>query len=370
MTARTKPPFRADHVGSMLRPDELKDARAKADKGELSKDKLREIEDKHIRDIVALQESCGLDAITDGEYRRNHWSNDFLGAIQGVTFTAGMPSKFHNETGDIDFRPTQIRVTAKLQRTAPISVEHFKFLKSVTKKTPKQCIPSPTLVHFRSARPGIDAKAYPDLDTFFGDLATVYRQEVADLAAAGCRYLQFDDTNFAYMCDPKWRSQAQSIGIDPDGINNTYAKLINDILKDKPKDMVAAVHICRGNHRSSWVAEGGYDLVAESLFNKYNFDAYFLEYDSPRAGTFDPLRHVPKGKIVVLGLLTTKKAALESKDDIKRRVDAAAKFVPLEDLCLSPQCGFASTSPGNLVTVEDEKAKIRRIVEVAKEIWG
>ena len=371
MAPRKSPPFRADHVGSLLRPDELKKAREDADAGKLPAAKLKEIEDRLIREAVKLQEDVGIEAITDGEFRRKHWSNDFLGGIEGIAFTQGMATTFRSKRGETTFRPTALKITSKLKRNKPISVDHFKYLKSVTSKTPKQCIPSPTLVHYRSGRPGIDAKAYPDMGEFYADLAKVYADEIKDLAAAGCRYVQLDDTDFAYLCDPKFRDMAQQIGIDPDKIHDEYSKLINDVIKTKPKDMTIGVHVCRGNHASSWAAEGGYEPVAEALFNRYDFDAYFLEYDSERAGDFRPLRHVPKGnKMVVLGLVTSKEPQLEPKDTLKRRIDEAAKFVPMEQLAISPQCGFASTSLGNLVTVDDEKKKLRLCVEVAKEVWG
>ena len=370
MAARTTPPFRADHVGSLLRPDELKQAREDADAGKLPAANLKEIEDRCIRDAVKLQEDVGIEAITDGEFRRKHWSNDFLGGIDGIAFTQGMATTFRSKRGETTFRPTALKITGKLRRSKPISVDHFKFVKSVTNKTAKQCIPSPTLVHYRSGRPGIDPKVYPDMAEFWSDLAKVYADEIKDLAAAGCRYVQIDDTDFAYMCDPKFRAMAQQIDIDPDKIHDEYAKLINDVVKDKPKDMVVGVHVCRGNHASSWAAEGGYEPVADALFNRYNFDAYFLEYDSERAGDFRPLRFVPKGKTVVLGLVTSKSGRLESKDELKRRIDQAAKFVALDQLCLSPQCGFASTEEGNILAEDEQWAKLRMIVEVADEVWG
>lgn len=372
MSKRTKPPFRADQVGSLLRPQELLSARERADKGEFAIEALHTLEDRCIRDAIRLQEEVGLESITDGEFRRRHWANDFLIGIGGITLTnAKHPVQFRNAKGTIEFRPTTLEVTDKLAWRKPISVDHFKFVKAATSRTPKQCFPSPTMVHFRSGRPGISAKAYPELGPFFADLAQVYRREIAALHDAGCRYVQFDDTNLAQLCDPQHVAAAKARGEDSQKlVTETYPRLINDCLKDKPKDMTAAVHLCRGNHMSRWMAEGGYDPVAEALFNAYNYDAYFLEYDSPRAGDFSPLRYVPKGKIVVLGIVTSKLPTLESKDEIKRRIDEATKHVPLDQLCLSAQCGFASTFEGNEVTLEDEKAKLRRIVEVANEVWG
>jgi len=266
--------------------------------------------------------------------------------------------------------PPRAVVTGKLGRSRGICTEHFRFLHSVAKGTAKQCIPSPSMVHFRGGREAIDKAAYPDMGEFFADLSRVYREEIAGLAEVGCRYIQLDEVNFAFLCDPKLRASARQIGEDPDELPHTYARLINDTIRDRPDDMVACMHLCRGNHRSSWVAEGGYEPVAEVLFNEIRIDGYFMEFDSPRAGNFEPLRFVPKGKIVVLGLVTTKFAELENKDDIKRRIEEASKFVPLDQLAVSPQCGFASTMLGNELDVDREKEKLRLIVEVAEEVWG
>jgi 5-methyltetrahydropteroyltriglutamate--homocysteine methyltransferase len=278
--------------------------------------------------------------------------------------------RFHSEAGDLEVKPTGYRVEGKVGRPKGIFVDHFKFLKPLTRQTPKVTFPSPTLLHFRGGRDGVDRKAYPDMQEFFDDLAKVYRDEIADLAAAGCRYIQIDETNYAYLCDPRLREQVVKIGEDPAKLPQTYARLLNNVLRDRPKDMVACVHICRGNNQSAWVAEGGYDPVAEVLFNDINFDGYFLEYDSPRAGDFSPLRFVPKGKTIVLGLVTTKRPELETKDELKRRIEEAARYVPLDQLALSPQCGFSSVIQGNKVTQADQLAKLRLVVEVAREVWG
>ncbi|HLI19667.1 MAG TPA: 5-methyltetrahydropteroyltriglutamate--homocysteine S-methyltransferase [Stellaceae bacterium] len=371
MAPRTTPPFRADHVGSLLRPKELVEAREKKKRGEISADALRQAEDKAIRDVVKLQEDLGFQVATDGEFRRTFWHLDFLEQFTNVTVVPpSIKASFHTHSGDIQFAPPGIRVDGKLSRPHPIFVDHFKFLKSVTKVTPKLTIPAPSNMHFRGGRKAIDQKAYPDLGEFYADLARVYNEEVQELAAAGCRYLQIDEVNFAYLCDPKLREQVQNIGSDPKTLPQTYAKLINDSLKGRPADMVTAMHLCRGNFRSAWVAEGGYEPVADVLFNQIDVTGYFLEYDDERSGDFAPLRFVPKGKTVILGLVTTKLAALETKDNLKRRIEAAAKYCPLDQLALSPQCGFSSTIEGNNVTVGDEVAKLKLVIETAKEVWG
>jgi 5-methyltetrahydropteroyltriglutamate--homocysteine methyltransferase len=364
------PPFRADHVGSLLRPPELLEARAKRQAGEISATALREVEDRSIRDAVALQESIGLCGITDGEYRRTYFHIDFLEKLEGVAVRGGIATKFHRHDKEIDFAPPRLEVVGTLRRSRPIAGADFDFLKSVTKQTPKLCIPSPTMVHFRGGRGAIDRTAYPDMEEFFADLARVYREEIADLAARGCTYLQLDDTNLAYLCDEKLRQGARDRGDDPDELPHSYARLINDAIRDRPKSMTVCIHLCRGNFRSAWVAEGGYDPVAEPLFSEIAVDGYFLEYDTPRAGDFAPLRYLPKEKSLVLGLVTTKTPELESADDLKRRIDSAARYVPMERLAISPQCGFSSTVHGNDISVETEIAKLRRIVEVARQVWG
>jgi 5-methyltetrahydropteroyltriglutamate--homocysteine methyltransferase len=371
MAPRNHPPFRADHVGSLLRPKELVDAREKKKRGEISAEALREAEDKAIRDVVKLQEDIGFEVATDGEFRRTFWHLDFLEQFANVTVVPpSIKASFHTHAGDIQFAPPGIRIDGKLSRPHPIFVDHFKFLKSVAKVTPKLTIPAPSNMHFRGGRKAIDAKAYPDLGEFYADLARVYNEEVRDLAAAGCRYLQIDEVNFAYLCDPKLREQVQNIGSDPRTLPQTYATLINHSLAGKPADMVTAMHLCRGNFRSAWVAEGGYEPVADVLFNQIDVTGYFLEYDDERSGDFAPLRFVPKGKVVILGLVTTKLSHLETKDALKRRIEEAAKYCPLDQLALSPQCGFSSTIEGNNVTLGDEVAKLKLVVETAQEVWG
>jgi methionine synthase II (cobalamin-independent) len=370
MSQRTAPPFRADHVGSFLRPKELLAARERQQTGEITKEELRKVEDRAIRDIVKFQEDLGLQAVTDGEFRRTYFHIDFLEQLEGVETHTGFTSQFHTKKGDVGFAPPVLKVTGKVKHDKPIQLEDFKFLKSVTKRTPKVTIPSPTMLHFRSARAGISEQAYPDMDAFFADVAAAYRDEIRSLGEAGCTYLQLDDTNLAYLCDPKIREGAKQRGLDPDHLPRDYAKLINAAIKDKPAGMTICTHLCRGNFKSAWVAEGSYEPVAEVLFNELKVDGYFLEYDDPRSGDFSPLRFVPKDRTVVLGLVTTKVGELESKDTIKRRIDEAAKFMPLEQMCLSPQCGFSSTSHGNEIASEAQTTKMRLIVETAREVWG
>ena len=368
---RTTPPFRADHVGSLLRPPALIEARAKREKGEIGDDELWDIESEAIRDAIALQQGAGLRSVTDGDFRRGHWWNDFVLAIEGIEIRGGLEVHFRQKPGEeIAHAPHRAVVTGRLNRPKGICTEAFRFLKQHTTETPKLCIPSPSIVHFRSGREGIDKTAYPDMDEFFQDLARVWREEIADIAALGGRYVQLDEVNLAFLCDPKLRDAVTRLGENPDTLPRTYARLINDTVRDRPADMVACLHLCRGNHRSNWVAEGGYEPIAETLFNEIDVDGYFMEFDSPRAGNFEPLRFVPKGKTVVLGLVTSKFPELEARDELKRRIDEASKYVPLDQLALSPQCGFASTLLGNQLTMEDEKAKLRLVVETAEEIWG
>jgi len=371
MTEKTRPPFRADHVGSLLRPQRLLQAREQREAGKITADALRTVEDDCIREAVKLQEDVGLKGITDGEFRRTNWSSDFLTAIDGVDFgRSKVRASFHRADGtDLERNVTSLAVTRKLARPDGIQTRDFAFLQSVTDRVAKVSIPSPSMLHFRGGREAIDKDAYPDMEDFFADLVSIYRAEVADLAALGARYIQFDDTNFAYLCDPKLRAQSEAAGHDPDALPRLYCRLINDIIRDRPADMAACVHMCRGNFKSAWVAEGGYEPVAEVLFTELEADGIFMEYDDERSGDFAPLRFLPKGKIVVLGLVTTKQARLESKDDLKRRIEEAAKFVPLEQLALSPQCGFSSTVDGNEITVDDEIAKLRLVVETAREVW-
>jgi len=370
MTQRSVPPFRADHVGSFLRPKALLDARDRAQKGEITRAQLREAEDAAIRDIVKFQEDLGLSGITDGEFRRTYFHIDFLEQLEGVETKGGIAVAFHTASGNIDFAPPVMQVLRRVKHVKPIQLADFNFLKSVTKRTPKVTIPSPTMLHFRGGRGAISKEAYPDLEAFYEDVAAAYRAEIKSLADAGCTYIQLDDTNLAYLCDDKMRAGAVSRGDDPNELPHRYAKLINAAIKDRPAGMRACVHLCRGNFKSAWAAEGGYEPVAEVLFNELKVDGYFLEYDDARSGDFAPLRHVPKGKTVVLGLVSTKLGKLESKDELKRKIDEAAKRVPLDQLALSPQCGFSSTVHGNDIAVEAQAAKIRLIVETARDVWG
>jgi 5-methyltetrahydropteroyltriglutamate--homocysteine methyltransferase len=369
---RSSPPFRADHVGSLLRPKELLAARRAREAGTLSASELRAVEDRWIQHAVKLQEDVGLRGITDGEYRRAIFHVDFLKHIEGVTVSASQYTvKFRSADKEIDFAPPVLGVGARLARPAGgIAVDDFTFLRRHVQQTPKLCIPSPSMLHFRGGRGSVDGKAYPDIGEFFSDLARVYREEIRDLADAGCRYLQLDDTNLAYLCDPEHRERAKKIGEDPAQLPSVYAKLISDSLRDRPADMIAGIHLCRGNFRSTWVAEGSYEAVAETLFNEIAVDTFFLEYDDERSGGFEPLRFVPKGKLVVLGLVTSKRPELESKDELKRRIDEAARYMPLENLALSPQCGFSSSEHGNDLSEEQEIAKLRLVVETANEVWG
>ena len=367
-----QPPFRADHVGSLLRPARLSRAREEHKQGRISDVELRKIEDEAIRDVVKKQEDIGLQGITDGEFRRSSWHMDFLYQIGGVRkVEQNIVVHFHSDHGDVDFTPSGLRVADKLKLNHCIFGDHFDFLKSVvTRATPKLTIPSPSMMHYRGGRAAIDESVYPSMDEFWHDLAAVYAQQIAELGKRGCTYLQLDDTSLAYLNDPKQREYVASIGGDPNEQHRLYIRNINAALKNRPAGMRVCTHLCRGNFRSAWAASGGYDHVAEALFNELNVDGYFLEYDDERSGGFEPLRFVPKGKFVVLGLVTTKRGALESKDDLKRRIEAAAKFVPLDQLCLSPQCGFSSTEEGNALTEEEQFAKLRLIVETAREVWG
>ncbi|HMN83404.1 MAG TPA: 5-methyltetrahydropteroyltriglutamate--homocysteine S-methyltransferase [Burkholderiaceae bacterium] len=370
MTARTRPPFRADHVGSFLRPKALLDARDRFKAGTLDAAGLRSVEDATIRDVVKFQEDLGLQAVTDGEFRRTYFHIDFLEQLEGITTSGGIAVSFHSNDGNIDFAPPVMKVTGKVRHVKPIQLADFQFLKSVTRRTPKVTIPSPTMLHFRGGRGAISKEAYPDLEQFFDDVAAAYRAEIRSLADAGLTYLQLDDTNLAYLCDEKMREGARQRGDDPNELPRRYARFINAAIADKPAGMTIGIHLCRGNFKSAWAAEGGYEPVAEVLFNELKVDAYFLEYDDARSGDFKPLRHVPKGKTVVLGLVSTKLGEVESKDSIRRRIDEAAKFMPLEQMCLSPQCGFSSTVHGNAIAVEAQAAKLRLVMDVAREVWG
>lgn len=374
MAGEKRAPFRADHVGSLLRPAELLQARERRERNEITDALLRAVEDRCIRDVVKMQEDIGLQAVTDGEYRRKLWNVDFIKKFEGVLVKEGLAEEagkaFQGGDANLQRSPTRFEVTGKLQRVREHEVENFKFTQSVSKVTAKLSIPSPSVLHFRGGRGGVSQQAYPDMAEFFTDLARVYREEIHALAAAGCSYLQIDDTNLAYLCDPKMREGAMKIGEDPDRLPSLYANLINECIKDRPANMVVCTHLCRGNFASAWVAEGGYDPVAEVLFNELKVDGYFLEFDSPRAGNFAPLRYLPKGKRLMLGLVTTKSGLLENPDDLKRRIDEAAKVAPIDQLGIAPQCGFSSTVLGNKLTVEDQFAKLRLIVKVARDVWG
>jgi 5-methyltetrahydropteroyltriglutamate--homocysteine methyltransferase len=360
-----KAPFRADQVGSLLRPPELAEARKRAKAGALGAAQLKEVEDRCIRAVVAKQESVGLESITDGELRRDYWHLDFVKQLAGVTLKQAVGMTFQAE--DV---PPMATITGKVRCAKPIFTEHFAFLKSATKKTAKLTIPAPAALHFRGGRNAISREAYPDLKEFWADAAAAYRQAIAHIAKAGCSYLQLDDVSFAYLCDPKVRENFRANGDDPATLHRDYAAAINGALKDRPQGMSVTMHTCRGNFRSAWFASGGYnDEVIEAMFSTA-VDGYFMEYDSERAGGFEPLRLLPRGKKVVLGLVTTKIGTLESKDALKRKIDEAAKYLPLENLCLSPQCGFASTHHGNALSEEEQWRKLERVVEVAKEVWG
>lgn len=367
---KSNPPFRADHVGSLLRPQELLDARAQFQNGEISAEALRQVEDQAIEKAIKKQEAIGLRSITDGEFRRTYFHVDFLEKLEGVSVSGGIGVKFHRKDGVVEFAPPRLTISGKLRHKEDIQRADFEYLQSITSQTPKVTIPSPTMTHFRGGRKAIDIDAYPELDEFFEDLAQAYRDEINSLYQAGCRYIQMDDTNLAYLCDPQLREGARQRGDDPNELPRTYAELINAVVDDRPDDLTIAVHMCRGNFQSAWVAEGSYEPVAEILFNTMNIDAFFLEYDDERSGDFKPLRFVPEDKTVVLGLVTTKVSVMESPDELKQRVDEAAKYMPLENMSLSPQCGFSSTVHGNLISHEEQWRKLELVVNTAREIWG
>lgn len=367
----TKPPYRADHVGSFLRPPELIAARERHRAGGIDAAELRAVEDEAIRGVVRMQEELGFRGVTDGEFRRTYFHTDFLLQLDGVEEAGGTQVRFHRHGGEeLEYAPPVMRIAGPIRHARPIQRADYEFLASVTEVTPKVTIPSPTMLHFRGGRGAIDDAAYPDLDRFYADLSAAYREEIASLAEAGCRYLQLDDTNLAYLCDDTQRENARARGLHPDELPRLYARIINDAVRDRPADMTVCIHLCRGNFRSSWAAEGGYEPVAEVLLNELAVDGYFLEYDDPRSGDFAPLRHLPRGKTVVLGLVTTKLGELESPDDVKRRIDEAARYAPLEQLALSPQCGFSSTVHGNDVSVAQQRAKLELVRDVARDIWG
>jgi 5-methyltetrahydropteroyltriglutamate--homocysteine methyltransferase len=365
-------PYRADHVGSFLRPARLAKAREKFFADTLPVDELRAIEDECIRDLVARQEQVGLRGITDGEFRRTYFHVDFLEQLDGVTVTYGdFVAKFRKDDGtEVGFRPPTMLVDAKINHSKAIQGADFDFLKSLVGQTPKVCIPAPSMLHFRGGRKGISEAVYPDLEQFYGDLATAYAAEVADLAARGCRYLQMDDTNLAYLCDPEIRQSTIDRGDDPDQLTHLYCRMVNEAINDRPSDMTITVHLCRGNFKSAWVAQGGYEPVADILLNEMKIDGFFLEYDDERSGDFAPLRFLPKGKQVVLGLMSSKLPTVESKDEIRQRIDEAAAYAPLDQLSLSHQCGFSSTAHGNDIGEDDQWRKLERCVDVAAEVWG
>src|SRR5271154_3714377 len=366
---RTVPPFRADHVGSLLRPAALKEARAKRDQGAITPEELKIVEDREIVKAIETQQSLGLQAVTDGEFRRAMWHFDFLERLDGVEcFHADHGIQFK---GGLATQAKGLRVTGGLGFSGHPMLDHFRFLKDHSHGlTAKMTIPSPSVLHFRAGRKAVDSTVYPDMNEFYLDLAEAYRLSVSAFADAGCRYLQLDEVNLAYLCDEEQRAALRARGDDPDQLPGIYAAMINHAISGRPEDMVISMHLCRGNFRSSWIASGGYDAVADILFSQIEVNAYFMEYDTDRAGSFEPLRLVPKGKTVVLGLVSSKTGELESKDELKRRIDAAAKYVDIDQLCLSPQCGFASTEEGNLLTEDQQWSKLRMIVEIADEVWG
>ena len=374
MSLRTTPPFRADHVGSLLRPPELLRAREDHAEGRIDDDELRGIEDAAIRDVVRLQEEVGLRSVTDGEFRRASWHMDFIYQLDGVSkvMDETLHVQFRNEQGTLEFAPPSLRVDDRIGLSTTIFGDAFAFLASAAseRQTPKLTIPSPSMVHYRGGRAAVDESVYPDLDGFWADLTAAYADEVRRLGGLGCTYLQFDDTSLAYLNDPEQREHVREIGGDAEHQHEAYIRHINEALSGRPEDMAITTHMCRGNFRSSWVAEGGYDFVAEALFNELQVDGFFMEWDDARSGGFEPLRFVPKGKVVVLGLVTTKRGELEGRDMLLRRIEEASQYVAVDQLCLSPQCGFSSTVEGNVLSHEQQRANLRLIVETAEDVWG
>ena len=364
---RTKPPFRADHVGSLLRPASLKQARERRAKGEIGAADLKAVEDREIERVIKKQEDVGLQAVTDGEFRRSWWHLDFLWGLDGA-------ERYPMDTGiafaAVTTRNEGVRVTGKLGFSGHPMIEHFKYVAAHTKRVPKMTIPAPSAIYGRPVMTPIDKTAYPDREQFFDDLGRAYRKAVRAFADAGCRYLQLDEVFIAMLCDPKYRQQMTDRGDNPERLGELYGELINTAMSDIPSDMTITMHLCRGNYKSTFMGAGGYDAVQEILFNKINVHGYFMEYDDQRSGGFEPLRMLPKGKSVVLGIATTKSGRLESKDELKRRIDEAAKYAPLDQLCISGQCGFASTEEGNTLTEDEQWAKLRRMAEVAEDVWG
>ncbi len=376
MAHRTSPPFRADHVGSLLRPERLRQARAEHKAGSLDDAGLKAVEDDAIREVVAQQREVGLQSATDGEFRRTSWHMDFIYSLDGVSQVSGesLHVQFRNEEGEYDYAPPAMKVDGKvgLPGDGPIFGDAFEFLRDTVEDgvTAKLTVPSPSMVHYRGGNSSIDKSAYTDMEEFWTDLTSAYSEQAKRVHALGGRYLQLDDTSLAYINDPAQRKHIEDIGGDPDHLHEQYIANINRALAGKPDDLAITTHLCRGNNQSMWAAEGGYDFVAEALFGDLNVNGFFLEYDDERSGTFEPLRHVPKGKQVVLGLVTTKRPQLEDKDLLKRRIEEASKYVDVDQLCLSGQCGFSSTEEGNKLTIDDQLAKLRLIVEVADEVWG
>jgi 5-methyltetrahydropteroyltriglutamate--homocysteine methyltransferase len=372
MAPRETPPFRADHVGSLLRPPEVAQARADHAEGSIDDARLRAVEDEALPALVKMQEDAGLRAATDGELRRASWHMDFIYQLGGISKAPGdLTVKFHNAEGDIEFTPAAMEIDGKVCLEHTIFAEDFEALKAtVTRAIPKLTIPSPSMVHYRGGRAAIDEGLYPELDAFWADLTAAYAEEVRRLGELGCTYLQFDDTSLAYLNDPKQREEMAAKGADAEHLHEAYIAHINEALSGRPDGMSVTTHMCRGNFRSSWVAEGGYDFVAEALFNELDVDGFFMEWDDERSGGFEPLRFLPKDKVVVLGLVTTKKGELEDADALKRRIEEATQFADVDQLCLSPQCGFSSTAEGNELSAEQQEAKLRLIVETATEVWG
>jgi 5-methyltetrahydropteroyltriglutamate--homocysteine methyltransferase len=372
LAQRTTPPFRADHVGSLLRPQKLLKARDDFAEGRIDADELRGIEDEAISDVVKMQEDVCLQSATDGEFRRSSWHMDYIYELGGIEKVEdNIKITFHNPEGDLEFTPSGIHVAERVQLDHPIFADAFKYLQSVTEKnTPKLTIPSPSMVHYRGGAAAIDRDVYPEVEEFWTDLSDAYADQVRAMAELGCTYLQFDDTSLAYLNDPAQREMMAERGEDAEHLHEKYIRNLNRVLENKPEGMAITTHMCRGNFRSSWVAEGGYDFVAEALFGELNVDGFFLEYDDARSGGFEPLRFVPKGKMVVLGLVTTKRGDLESKDELKRRIEDASQYVDIDQICISPQCGFSSTVEGNALTDDQQLAKLRLVVETAQEVWG
>ncbi len=371
MTTRAHPPFRADHVGSFLRPAYLLEARRQFAAGEIASERLREVEDRAIAEVVRMQQEVGLHSITDGEFRRTYFHIDFLEQLGGVK--TDVPVTIRKPDGSEELAPPVMRVIDKVRHVKDIQKADFEYLRSQVAAglTPKVTIPSPTMLHFRGGRAGISRQHYPELEPdFYEDVAQAYGDELKSLYDAGCRYVQMDDTNLAYLCDERMRQASRERGDDPNELPHRYASFINRVVARKPPGMTLAVHLCRGNFKSTWAASGGYEPVAEALLAEMHVDAYFLEYDDDRSGDFRPLRHLPRGKTVVLGLVTTKLGELESKDALKRRIDQAGQYAPMDQLCLSPQCGFSSTVHGNNIAMEAQRAKLRLVVETAAEVWG